>query len=102
MALGGVAAGNLGAYLPLLLQHVHAQAKTPKQLYQLLKVTTPACLRRAVVCLHILGCGCEQAAGARASSQHARLACDACLRFPPIHRCPAPPHTHHHHTSFRL
>ncbi|KAI3438734.1 hypothetical protein D9Q98_001153 [Chlorella vulgaris] len=37
MALGGVAAGNLGAYLPLLLQHVHAQAKTPKQLYQLLK-----------------------------------------------------------------
>jgi hypothetical protein len=38
MALGGVAAGNLGAYLPLLLQHVHAQAKTPKQLYQLLKV----------------------------------------------------------------
>ena len=38
MALGGVAAGNLGAYLPLLLQHVHAQAQTPKQLYQLLKV----------------------------------------------------------------
>lgn len=38
MALGGVAAGNLGAYLPLLLQHVHAQAASPKQLYQLLKV----------------------------------------------------------------
>ena len=37
-ALGGVAAGNLGAYLPLLLPHVHAQAQTPKQLYQLLKV----------------------------------------------------------------
>ena len=37
-ALGGVAAGNLGAYLPLLLQHVHAQASSPKQLYQLLKV----------------------------------------------------------------
>lgn len=37
-ALGGVAAGNLGAYLPLLLQHVHAQAQNPKQLYQLLKV----------------------------------------------------------------
>ncbi|PRW59351.1 cullin-associated NEDD8-dissociated 1 isoform B [Chlorella sorokiniana] len=36
-ALGGVAAGNLGAYLPLLLQHVHAQANSPKQLYQLLK-----------------------------------------------------------------
>lgn len=37
MALGGVAAGNLSAYLPLLLQHVHAQANSPKQLYQLLK-----------------------------------------------------------------
>ena len=37
-ALGGVAAGNLGAYLPLLLRHVHAQAGNPKQLYQLLKV----------------------------------------------------------------
>lgn len=37
-ALGGVAAGNLGAYLPLLLQHVHSQAQNPKQLYQLLKV----------------------------------------------------------------
>ncbi|PSC76088.1 cullin-associated NEDD8-dissociated 1 isoform B [Micractinium conductrix] len=36
-ALGGVAAGNLGAYLPLLLRHVHAQAGNPKQLYQLLK-----------------------------------------------------------------
>jgi hypothetical protein len=39
MALGGVAAGNLGAYLPLLLRHAHAQAGAPKQLYQLLKVT---------------------------------------------------------------
>lgn len=38
MALGGVAAGNLGAYLPLLLRHVHAQAQSPKQQYQLLKV----------------------------------------------------------------
>lgn len=40
-ALGGVAAGNLGAYLPLLLQHVHSQAQNPKQLYQLLKVREP-------------------------------------------------------------
>ncbi len=48
-ALGGVAAGNLGAYLPLLLRHVHAQANTPKQLYQLLKVGGDRGLRRGRV-----------------------------------------------------
>lgn len=37
LALGGVASGNMAAYLPLLLSHVMAAANSPKQLYQLLK-----------------------------------------------------------------
>jgi cullin-associated NEDD8-dissociated protein 1 len=37
LALGGVAAGNLAAFLPLVLQHVRAQAASPKQQYQLLR-----------------------------------------------------------------
>lgn len=36
-ALGGVASGNLAAYLPLLLQQVKAQAKDAKMQYQLLR-----------------------------------------------------------------
>lgn len=37
LALGGVASGNLAAYLPLLLQQVKAQAKDAKMQYQLLR-----------------------------------------------------------------
>lgn len=36
-ALGGVAAGNLSAYLPVVLEQVHAQAANPKLQYQLLR-----------------------------------------------------------------
>ncbi len=36
-ALGGVASGNLAAYLPLLLQQVKSQAKDAKMQYQLLR-----------------------------------------------------------------
>lgn len=37
LALGGVASGNLAAYLPLLLQHVRGQAGDAKLQYQLLR-----------------------------------------------------------------
>ena len=37
-ALAGVAAGNVYAYLPLLLQHLYASAMRPKQQYLLLQV----------------------------------------------------------------
>ena len=47
-ALGGVAAGALGTYLPLLLQHARAQAGAPRQLYQLLKAR-----ERESVCVHV-------------------------------------------------
>jgi cullin-associated NEDD8-dissociated protein 1 len=36
-ALGGVASGNLAAYLPLLLQQINTQAKDAKMQYQLLR-----------------------------------------------------------------
>ena len=55
-ALGGVAAGNLSAYLPLLLQHVHAQANSPKQLYQLLKVGAGCVWGAGGVSLQVLPC----------------------------------------------
>ncbi|KAL4425586.1 hypothetical protein ABPG75_009602 [Micractinium tetrahymenae] len=60
-ALGGVAAGNLGAYLPLLLQHVHAQAQTPKQLYQLLKALNEV--------ITTIALGAEQSGAAAAMSE---------------------------------